>query len=143
MRQPKSSGTTGELAAIRALTEAGLSWRWQVEIKTRFSRSIFRVDFVIKNPIHLGRDVTYEVQGGLHYRTWGGKPALSRMAKDEAKRNCLKGDGWPYVESTDVEIKKEPGKVIMRIQDALAHPDKYCELPATVRKELKWQAENL
>lgn len=129
--KPPTHGTSGELAAADALTKAGIHYTMQVPITTKFTPFAYCVDFLIE-----GR-LIYECQGMLHYKTWGGRVAHSRMRKDRAKRNCLIAEGYPFCETTDKFVKTRPDEFITIIRDALANPEKYKQLEAKDRAELE------
>lgn len=107
--KPKSFATQGENAAIAACLEADIRIRfYNVPIKTRFHRSTFLIDILtLPNQSWSARLMPYvavEIQGELHQKTWGGRPAVRQQQKDEAKRNCLIAEGYRYVEATRREV---------------------------------------
>lgn len=114
----RSAYTTGELALAKTLQDAGIEYRTQVPVETRFHPWPFVVDFMI------GRRLIVEVQGGLHYRTWGGRPAKNRMKKDAARKACLEAEGYKVLEFTDKDIKQRPGTVLAVIQNHLDRVDR-------------------
>ena len=101
------------------MQEAGIMFFSQVPVKTQFSPYTFLCDFVLPNPNRNKPDLVLEIDGGLHRKTWRGKPALRRMAKDEAKTACLEGSGYTVLRVTDVEMKKNPSAVIEAIRKCL------------------------
>ena len=96
---------------------SGMSEGGGVPIVTRFREWPFSVDFLI--PTKHGKGLISEVQGGLHFRTWGGRPARNRMKKDEIKRNCLKSEGYTFLAVTDREVKKNPTLVLSQILEKM------------------------
>ena len=118
--QPKTSGTTGEVAMFQLLTKAKIPFRsgmaegGGVRIQTKFREWPFSCDFLLTE-----QPIIIEVQGGLHFRTWKGRPAKGRMKKDEVKRNCLEAEGYTVLAFTDREIKKEPEIVLTKIQSKI------------------------
>ena len=117
--QPKSSGTSGEIAAMKAMQEAGISYRSQAPIKTKFSPYTFLCDFLLLNPDRNKPDLILEIDGGLHFKTWKGKPAVRRMAKDEVRNECLRAEGYRVLRIRDTTVKAEPENVIQQIREAL------------------------
>lgn len=97
-----------------ALQKAHIRYEMQVPIKTPYSTYTFLCDFLL-----LDKPVIIEVQGGLHRRTWGGRPAVHRMAKDEVKKNCLEAYGYKVVAIEDGLVKRTPEKAIELVREAL------------------------
>ena|SRR3990167_8812677 len=119
--KPKSSGTSGEIAMMKALQDAKILYRSQVPLKTRFKEYPFLVDFLIPSidvKQYLGLCV--EVDGALHRKTWTGKPAVRRMAKDDAKDECLIGEGYRVLRIRDDLVKRDPEEAIRQIREELA-----------------------
>ena len=119
--KPKSSGTSGEIAMATALQNAGIPYRMQVALKTRFKEYPFLVDFLIPT-LNVSKylALVVEVDGALHFKTWRGKPAVRRMAKDEVKNECLRAEGYRVLRIRDTTVKAEPENVIQQIKEALA-----------------------
>lgn len=117
---PKSSGTQGEEAEVKACQDGKINIRmYNVPIKTRFHRSTFLCDLVTE-PNQTWTDksmpeIVGEVQGEFHYKTWGGRPAIRQGQKDEVKRNCLIAEGYRYVECTRKEALRTPELLLDRI----------------------------
>lgn len=119
--KPKSSGTLGELALMKALQDAKILYRTQVPLKTRFKEYPFLVDFLIPSiDVRKYLGLIVEVDGGLHRLTWTGKPAIRRMAKDDAKDECLRGEGYRVLRVTDILVKKKPDEAVRQIREELA-----------------------
>jgi very-short-patch-repair endonuclease len=97
-----------------ALQNAHIRYEMQVPIKTPYSTYTFLCDFLL-----LDKPVIIEVQGGLHRRTWGGRPAVHRMAKDEVKKNCLEAYGYKVLAIEDTVVKRNPDEVIAQVREAL------------------------
>jgi very-short-patch-repair endonuclease len=97
-----------------ALQKAHIRYEMQVPVKTPYSTYTFIADFVL-----LDKPIIIEVQGGLHRKTWHGRPAVHRMAKDEAKKNCLEAYGYKVLWIDDTLVKKSPDEVIMLVKEAL------------------------
>ena len=118
--KPKSSGTSGEIAAMKAMQEAGIPFRWQVGIKTRHSISTYLCDFLVpsENPDKY-LALIVEIDGGLHFRTWGGRPALRRMEKDRVKQTNLEAEGYRVLRITDKLVKNQPQEAIRMIKEEL------------------------
>jgi len=120
--KPKPYGSSGELAAMKALQDAKIPFRWQFPIRTRFRPdTAFIMDFLIPSTNadkYLGLDL--EIDGGLHRHTWKGKPALKRMAKDAGRDECLKAEKYRILRVTDTEMKKDAASVIRKIREELA-----------------------
>ena len=119
--KPKSSGTSGELAMAKALQDAKIPYRFQVPIKTKYKEWPFLIDFLVPSTNankYLG--LVVEVDGALHFKTWKGKPAVRRMEKDRVKNECLAAEGYRVLRIKDVDVKKDPDKVIQQIREALA-----------------------
>lgn len=117
---PKSSGTSGEIAMFQLLTKAGIKFRsgmmegGGVRIQTKFREWPFSCDFLLSD-----QPIIIEVQGGLHFKTWKGRPAKNRMKKDEIKRTCLEASGYTVLAFTDTLIKQNPKGVLLTIQDKI------------------------
>jgi very-short-patch-repair endonuclease len=131
-KQPKSFGTLGEIAMHRLLTDfskstpiqfqSGMMEGGGVKIQTKFREWPFSVDFLITHGPNglLRKQIIVEVQGGLHFKTWKGRPATRRMKKDEVKRNCLEAEGYILLTPTDKEARFNPTKFLEDLKRALA-----------------------
>ena len=106
---------------MKALQDAKILYRTQVPLKTRFKEYPFLVDFLIPSiDVRKYLGLIVEVDGGLHRLTWTGKPAIRRMAKDDAKDECLRGEGYRVLRVTDILVKKNPDEAVRQIREELA-----------------------
>jgi len=119
--KPKSSGTSGEVALAKALQDNHVLYRMQVPLKTRFKEYPFLVDFLIPSiDVRKYLGLVVEVDGALHFKTWTGKPAVRRQAKDAAKDECLLGEGYRVLRIRDDLVKRDPEEAIRQIREELA-----------------------
>ena len=118
---PPPQGSSGEIAMAKALQEAKIQYRMQVPLKTRYKEYPFLVDFLIPSIDVRGYlGLVVEVDGNLHRKTWTGKPAVRRQAKDAAKDECLIGEGYRVLRIRDDLVKKKPEQAIQQIREELA-----------------------
>lgn len=121
-KNPKSSGTSGEIAMFQLLTSAGIKFKsgmaegGGVRIQTKFNIYPFSCDFLL-----IDKPVVIEVDGGLHRKTWHGRPAVHRMKKDAVKDECLRAEGYMVLRFIDTEIKKPENhtRILDTIRNAL------------------------
>jgi very-short-patch-repair endonuclease len=112
-RPPPAHGR-GELALGKLLQDNKIRFESQVPIKTPYNDKTFICDYVL-----LDKAIILECDGALHFKTWRGRPAVNRMAKDEAKSNALQADGWKVLRFKDTLILREPETVLNLIREAL------------------------
>jgi len=62
-----------------------------------------------------------EVDGGLHFVTFKGRVAHTRIRKDEAKRACLSTLGV-VIQVIDTEVLKTPEVALERVREGLKSP---------------------
>ena len=111
---PPPAHGKGELALAKLLQDNSIRFESQVPIKTPFNTATFICDYVL-----LDKPIILEVDGGLHRKTWHGRLALKRMAKDQVKTHCLEAYGYTVLRFTDTDVLKFPDNVLSQVQVAL------------------------
>ena len=124
---PKSEGNDGEIGSMQAFAEAGVKYQWQVPIQTKFREVPFKCDFLFDVDSQpwittlTGKQVVGENQGGFHFKTFHGRPAVKRRHKDEMRMNCLTESGYTFVEWREEEIVTR--RYRKGIKTLIVHPD--------------------